>query len=69
MKQWNNETIKNPTLKLRIGFDIKKFTEKGNKAAGTRSRKTLQEIKKVAQQLRLEIQDVKKKDTDTKSDA
>jgi hypothetical protein len=39
--------------------DIKKFYEKGNKAAGTRARKTLQEMKKTAQDIRLEIQDWK----------
>lgn len=39
--------------------DMEKFYEKGNKAAGTRARKTLQEIKKVAQDIRLEIQDMK----------
>eukprot|EP00871_Galdieria_phlegrea_P003854 jgi/Galph1/446/GphlegSOOS_G5259.1 len=31
----------------------------GNKAAGVRARKTLQEIKKIAQDLRMEIQDSK----------
>jgi hypothetical protein len=39
--------------------DMEKFYEKGNKAAGTRARKTLQEIKKVSQEIRLEIQDMK----------
>lgn len=39
--------------------DIKKFYNKGNKAAGTRARKTLQEIKKTAQDIRLEIQEWK----------
>ncbi len=39
--------------------DMEKFYEKGNKAAGTRARKTLQEIKKVSQDIRLEIQDMK----------
>ncbi len=39
--------------------DMVKFYEKGNKAAGTRARKTLQEIKKVSQEIRLEIQDMK----------
>lgn len=39
--------------------DIDKFYEKGNKAAGTRARKTLQEIKKLSQEIRLEIQDMK----------
>lgn len=39
--------------------DINKFYNKGNKAAGTRARKTLQEIKKTAQDIRLEIQEWK----------
>lgn len=39
--------------------DINKFYEKGNKAAGTRARKTLQEIKKKAQDIRMEIQEWK----------
>ncbi len=39
--------------------DMVKFYDKGNKAAGTRARKTLQEIKKVSQEIRLEIQDMK----------
>jgi len=39
--------------------DMRKFYEKGNKAAGTRARKQLQEIKKTAQEVRLEIQDMK----------
>lgn len=39
--------------------DISKFYDKGNKAAGTRARKTLQTIKKKAQEIRLEIQDWK----------
>lgn len=39
--------------------DMNKFYDKGNKAAGTRARKQLQELKKVAQDVRLEIQDMK----------
>jgi hypothetical protein len=39
--------------------DMNKFYDKGNKAAGTRARKQLQELKKVAQEVRLEIQDMK----------
>lgn len=39
--------------------DMEKFYEKGNKAAGTRARKTLQELKKLAQEIRLEIQEYK----------
>ena len=43
--------------------DMVKFYDKGNKAAGTRARKTLQEIKKVSQEIRLEIQDMKNSDS------
>lgn len=39
--------------------DIEKFYNKGNKAAGTRARRTLQELKRAAQEIRLEIQDWK----------
>jgi len=39
--------------------DLVKFYEKGNKAAGTRARKTLQDVKKVSQEIRLEIQEMK----------
>lgn len=36
-----------------------KFTEKGNKAAGTRARKALAEFTKIAKERRKEIQDTK----------
>lgn len=39
--------------------DIAKFYEKGNKAAGTRVRKGMQELKQIAQDIRIEIQDIK----------
>ncbi|MCX7727229.1 MAG: hypothetical protein N2053_10330 [Chitinispirillaceae bacterium] len=39
--------------------EYEKF-EKGNKSAGTRARKSLQNIKKMAQELRIEIQNAKK---------
>lgn len=39
--------------------EMEKFYDKGNKAAGTRARKGLQELKKLAQEIRLEIQDMK----------
>ncbi|MEL7832385.1 histone H1 [Fodinibius sp. Rm-B-1B1-1] len=44
-----------------IEDDMVKFYEKGNKAAGTRARKGLQGLKKLAQEVRLEIQDIKNK--------
>lgn len=40
--------------------DFTKFYEKGNKAAGTRVRKAMQELKQMAQDIRVEIQDKKK---------
>ena len=39
--------------------EYEKF-ERGNKSAGTRARKTLQEIKRICQDLRVSIQDSKK---------
>jgi hypothetical protein len=39
--------------------EYEKF-ERGNKSAGTRARKSLQNIKKIAQDLRIQIQDSKK---------
>ncbi len=39
--------------------DLDKFYNKGNKTAGTRARKTLQDLKKVSQEIRIEIQDKK----------
>ncbi len=51
------EQVKNMVTELEE--DMNKFYEKGNKAAGTRARKQLQELKKVSQEIRLEIQDMK----------
>lgn len=39
--------------------DFQKFYEKGNKAAGTRIRKAMQEIKAKAQEIRSDVQDKK----------
>jgi len=39
--------------------DFTQFYEKSNKAAGTRVRKAMQELKKMAQDIRVEIQDIK----------
>lgn len=41
--------------------DFVKFYEKGNKSAGTRVRKHMNELKKKAQEIRKEIQEVKAK--------
>ena len=41
--------------------DFQKFYEKGNQAAGTRVRKGMQDLKNLAQSIRLEVQDIKNK--------
>ncbi len=41
--------------------DFRKFYEKQNKAAGTRVRKHMGELKKFAQSVRQEVQEVKQK--------
>ena len=41
--------------------DVEKFYEKGNKSAGVRIRKVLQEIKKDAQDVRIFVNDIIKK--------
>lgn len=47
-------------LTISLEKDVEKF-EAGNSAAGTRVREGLQEAKLLAQQLRLEIQETKKR--------
>ena len=42
-----------------VSVEMEKFYDKGNKAAGTRARKGLQDLKKLAQEIRLEIQEKK----------
>ncbi|MDH4070560.1 MAG: histone H1 [Ignavibacteria bacterium] len=39
--------------------DFVKFYEKGNKSAGTRVRKSMNELKKKAQDIRKEVQEIK----------
>jgi len=41
--------------------DFEKFYDKSNNAAGTRVRKGMQEIKNLAQEIRVEVQDKKNK--------
>jgi len=41
--------------------DFEKFYDKKNNAAGTRVRKGMQEIKNLAQEIRIEVQDIKNK--------
>ncbi len=40
--------------------DMDKFYSKGNKTAGTRARKQLQDLKNLCQSIRIEIQELKK---------
>ena len=42
--------------------DVEKFVGNGNKAAGTRIRKAMQEIKNLAQSVRTEVQTIKNSD-------
>ena len=39
--------------------DFEKFYDKGNQAAGTRVRKGMQELKNLAQDIRVEVQTIK----------
>lgn len=39
--------------------DVSRFYEKGNKAAAVRIRKAMQDVKKLAQDLRIHVQDTK----------
>ena len=41
--------------------DFDKFYAKGNQAAGTRVRKGMQDLKNLAQEIRLEVQSIKNK--------
>ena len=43
--------------------DADKFYNKANSAAGTRVRKGMQDLKNLAQAIRLEVQDTKNKET------
>lgn len=58
MKTTSLETMK--ALVSEFEADYTKFTEKGNKAAGTRARKSLQEIRNLAKDIRSEISGAKK---------
>ncbi len=48
------------TLVESLTEDATKFTEKGNKSAGTRLRQGMQELKKLAQDIRVEVSAAKK---------
>lgn len=51
------DDLKNFVEGLEADFD--KFYDKGNKAAGTRVRKAMQELKQMAQDIRVEVQEKK----------
>jgi hypothetical protein len=46
-------------LVMSLEGDFQKFYDKGNQAAGTRVRKGMQELKNLAQDIRVEVQDIK----------
>ncbi|NND70426.1 MAG: histone H1 [Rhodothermales bacterium] len=54
------EKLKNYVSSLEDDFE--KFYVKGNKAAGTRVRKAMQDLKKHAQDIRVDVQDRKNAD-------
>lgn len=47
--------------KLNLKDDFEKFFIRGNKTAGTRIRKVMQEIKRLSQEVRTDVQDYKGK--------
>jgi hypothetical protein len=46
-------------LVMSLEGDFQKFYEKKNQAAGTRVRKGMQELKNLAQEIRVEVQETK----------
>ncbi len=53
------DDVKNLVMSLEGDFD--KFYSKGNNAAGTRVRKGMQELKNLAQDIRVQVQEQKNK--------
>ncbi|MFY0673148.1 MAG: histone H1 [Bacteroidia bacterium] len=49
-------------LVMSLEGDFAKFYDKNNKAAGTRVRKGMQELKNLAQEVRMEVQNMKNND-------
>lgn len=49
--------VKNLVMSLEADFE--KFYDKGNQAAGTRVRKGMQELKNLAQEIRIDVQNKK----------
>jgi hypothetical protein len=46
-------------LVMSLEGDFEKFYDKENQAAGTRVRKGMQEMKNLAQEIRIEVQEIK----------
>ncbi len=55
------------SLLLSLETDFRKFYEEGNKTAGTRVRKGLQDLKSLSQEIRTEVQDMKQTETKDES--
>ena len=53
------DEVKN--LVMSLEGDFEKFYDKGNQAAGTRVRKGMQDLKNLAQEIRIEVQNMKNK--------
>jgi hypothetical protein len=58
-----NSLIALKALMTELEADLLKFNEKGNKAAGTRARKSLQDMRNLAKDMRTEISNAKKTKT------
>ncbi len=58
------DNVKN--LIMSLEDDFKKFYDKDNQAAGTRVRKGMQELKEIAQAIRMEVQNMKNEQTSEK---
>jgi hypothetical protein len=54
------EELKNLVMSLEADFS--KFYEKNNQTAGTRIRKGMQDLKMMAQNIRVEVQEIKNKE-------
>ena len=57
----NNNFSKLKDLVMSLEADFEKFYDKNNAAAGTRVRKGMQDLKNLAQAIRLEVQETKNK--------
>jgi len=55
------EAVEIDGKKFSLKDDFEKFFIRGNKTAGTRIRKMMQELKKISQEIRSDVQDYKGK--------